>query len=184
MPANASSRRSQCTDPSSLSAAGSGRDRRPLDGDDHVLEPQRQVAAEDRGFDEHRGDLAGVVAATRFVGDEQNARARAPQAEGDLALAEDRHQRTADRSDAQRRERDDDELDAVGQLKRDALAGADAQLQQQHCRAVDAVAQLVAKSASRRCRRAPRRRRAPAAIAARAADQQLGQRQHPPPGPA
>lgn len=83
------------------------------------------------------------MAAARFVGHEQDARPGATQAERHLALAEDRHQRAADRADAQRRERNDDELEAVGKLIRHALAAADAERKQKSRGALDAVEQLL-----------------------------------------
>jgi hypothetical protein len=64
----------------------------------------------------------GVVAAAEPVGHEQDARAGLGEHEPELALAEHRHQRHADRPDAQRRERHRQELQAVRQLVCDGLA--------------------------------------------------------------
>ncbi len=111
---------------------------------DHVLETQRKIAVKDRGFTHQRRDLRRRVATARFVGHDEHARARAAQTEGDFSFAEDRHERTADRADAQRRERHDDELEAVRKLVRDALPGANAEIEQQRRRSLDAVEQLAA----------------------------------------
>ncbi len=83
------------------------------------------------------------MAAACFVGHEEYARPGATQAERHLALAEDRHQGTADRADAQRRERYDHELEAVGKLIRHALAAPHSERKKKGCGALDPVEQLV-----------------------------------------
>ena len=114
---------------------------------DDVFETQRQIAAEDRGLAQQRRDFAGGISAACFVGYDENARARAAQAERELALAENRHQRAADRADAQRGKRDDDELDAVRKLIRNAFARPHAEIEQQRRHALDSIEQLLPRHA-------------------------------------
>ena len=83
------------------------------------------------------------MAPARFIGYEEHARGRAAQAERDLALAEDRHQRAADSAHAQYRERDDNELQRIRQLIGYRLAGMHAETEQERRRALHAVAEFL-----------------------------------------
>src|SRR5580700_1803299 len=100
----------------------------PARRDDHVLEPQRKCAAKNRGLAQYRGNFTRRVTAARLVWHDEHARSRTPKAERDLAFAEDRHERAADGTDAQRCERDGDELDAVRKLIGNVFAGANAEI--------------------------------------------------------
>ena len=108
-----------------------------------MLQLQRKIAAKDGRLLQNRRDLGGVIAAARFIGNEENARSGTPQTEGDFAFAEDRHQGTADGADGQRRKGNDDELEGVGQLVRDSFAGSHAQTQQKRRGAFDSLEQLL-----------------------------------------
>ena len=108
-----------------------------------MLEPQRQIAAEDRGLVEYRGDLFGRVAPPRLVGDDST---RARERRRQKATSRSRKIGIKGQQIAPMRRiasDDHDELERVGELICHALAGADAQIEQQRRHAFDAIEQLL-----------------------------------------
>ena len=85
--------------------------------------------------------LGQVVAPAEALGHDEHARLRAAQRVGHLAAPEDRHERAAHGADAQRRDRQHDELAPVRQLVGDRLARLHAEAQQQRRRPVGGLVQ-------------------------------------------
>src|SRR6185312_15772513 len=78
-----------------------------------------------------RGDFQARATPAILLEHEQNARSGAGERESELALAKDRHEGTADRSDAQGTECDRDEFRPVRELIRDSLARPHAEREEQ-----------------------------------------------------
>ena len=104
-------------------------------GHEHVLDGEAFLVGQ------QRLGLGQVVAPAEALGHDEHARLRAAQRVGHLAAPEDRHERAAHGADAQRRDRQHDELAPVRQLVGDRLARLHAEAQQQRRRPVGGLVQ-------------------------------------------